>query len=94
MPGTGPPPRDQEPPSLARAAGQYVGYGLTWALATVLFLFLGWLVDGWLGTEPLFTILGAFIGAGAGFYSLYHHLVVEQRAEAERHKREREGGSL
>ncbi len=88
MAGTGSSPRDQEPPSLARAAGQYLGYGLQWALSTVLFFFLGWLVDGWLGTKPLFTILGAFVGAGAGFYSLYYHLVVQPREREERRRRE------
>jgi positive regulator of sigma E activity len=92
MAGTRPSP-DQEPPLLARAAGQYLGWGLMWALSTALFLFLGWLVDGWLSTKPLFTIVGAFVGAGAGFYSLYHHLTAEQRAEEERRKREREGRS-
>ena len=73
--------KDQEPeaPSLAQASGQFLGYGLQWALATGLFLFLGWFADGWLGTKPLLTIVGAFIGASAGFYSLYFHLVVEPR---------------
>ena len=35
--------KDQEPeaPSLAQASGQFLGYGLQWALATVLFLFIG-----------------------------------------------------
>ena len=56
-----------------------LGYGLTFALSTALFLFLGWLADGRLGTMPLFLILGAFVGAGAGFYSLYYHLVVEPK---------------
>ncbi|HEX7051803.1 MAG TPA: AtpZ/AtpI family protein [Longimicrobiales bacterium] len=67
---------------------RYLGHGLAWVLSTGLFLGLGWLVDRWLGTAPLFTILGAFIGAAAGFYSLYHHLVVEprQREEEERRK--------
>jgi hypothetical protein len=37
------------------------------------------LVDGWLGTEPWFTMVGAFVGAGAGFYYMYHHLVIRQR---------------
>ncbi len=77
---------DQQPPSLARAAGQYLGWGLQWALSTVLFLFLGWLVDGWLGTKPLFTIVGAFVGAAAGFYSLYFHLVVEPRRRQDSHR--------
>ncbi len=73
-----------------RAAGQFLGYGLQWALATVLFLFLGWLADGWLGTKPLLTIIGAFVGAGAGFYSLYYHVVVEpRRRDGEKGREER-----
>jgi hypothetical protein len=32
---------------------------------------------------PLFMILGAFVGAGAGFYSLYRHVVVEPRERDE-----------
>ena len=65
--------------NLWAAAGQYTGYGLTWALSTLLFLLGGWWLDGKVGTMPLFMILGAFIGAGAGFYSLYYHMVVEPR---------------
>ncbi len=61
------------------AAGHYTGYGLTWALSTLLFLLAGWWLDGKLGTTPLLMILGAFVGAGAGFYSLYYHIVVEPR---------------
>lgn len=78
--------KEPEPPSLVQAAGQYLGYGLQWAVATVLFLFLGWLLDGWVGTKPLFTILGAFVGAGAGFYSLYYHMVVQPRRSAQERK--------
>lgn len=68
-------------------AGRFMGHGLAWVSSTLLFLFLGWLLDRWLGTLPLFTILGAFVGAGAGFYSMYRHLVVEPR---ERERREEE----
>lgn len=67
--------------------GRYLGYGLAWAVSVALFLALGWLVDGWLGTMPLFTILGVLIGAGAGMINLYNRVVVEPR---ERGKRERE----
>jgi F0F1-type ATP synthase assembly protein I len=86
-----PPDPEPGPPSLAQAAGQYLGYGLQWALATVFFLFLGWFVDGWIGTKPLFTIVGAFVGAGAGFYSLYYHLVVEPRRQ-DAHRRSGDNG--
>jgi F0F1-type ATP synthase assembly protein I len=61
-------------PGPAAEAGRYLGHGLTWVLSTLLFLYVGWRVDGWLGTVPLFTILGAFVGAGAGFYNLYRQL--------------------
>ena len=65
------------------SAGQYTGHGLTWALSTLLFLLGGWWLDGKVGTTPLFTILGAFVGAGAGFYSLYSHLTEEPRKRDE-----------
>jgi len=68
---------------MVRAAGQYTGYGLTWALSTLLFLLGGWWLDKKVGTMPLFLILGAFVGAGAGFYSLYNHVVVEPRTRDE-----------
>jgi hypothetical protein len=69
--------KESPQPTLWQAAGQYAGYGFTWALSTLLFLLAGWWVDGKVGTTPFLTILGAFVGAGAGFYSLYHHIVVE-----------------
>lgn len=82
--------------SLWAAAGEFTGYGLTWALSVLLFLLGGWWVDGRLGTTPLFTFVGAFVGAAAGFYSLWHHVVVvpRQRKGAEGQERDRgeEGG--
>lgn len=75
-----------EAPSLWSAAAEHTGYGLTWALSVLLFLLGGWWVDGKLGTTPLFMIVGAFVGAAAGFYSLYHRLVVAPR------QRERSAG--
>jgi F0F1-type ATP synthase assembly protein I len=56
-----------------------MGLGLTLALAVLLFLGLGAWVDSKLGTSPLLLVLGAFIGAAAGFYSLYYHIVIEPR---------------
>lgn len=61
--------------NLWAAAGEYTGYGLTWALSVLLFLLGGWWVDERLGTTPLLMIVGAFVGAGAGFYSLYRHVM-------------------
>lgn len=76
--------KEQSRQRIARDLGRYAGFGLTWAMSTGLFLFLGWLVDRWLGTMPFFLILGAFVGAGAGFYHMYYHLVIEPRERARR----------
>jgi ATP synthase protein I len=68
-----------DPRDLLRASGQYMGLGLTLALSVLLFLGVGAWLDSRLGTGPLLLILGAFVGAGAGFYSLYYHIVIEPR---------------
>ena len=72
----------------APRVGQYLGYGLSWTASTLLFLLAGRKLDGWLETEPLFTLLGALIGAAAGFWSMYFHLVVQPRRRAERERQE------
>jgi F0F1-type ATP synthase assembly protein I len=56
-----------------------MGLGLTWALSVLLFLGVGAWLDSKLGTRPILLILGAFVGAGAGFYYLYYHIVIEPR---------------
>jgi hypothetical protein len=58
------------------SVGQYLGYGLAWAASTIGFLLLGSWLDGKLGSKPALTLIGAFVGAAAGFYSMYHNLVV------------------
>ena len=63
--------------------GRYAHLGFQLALSTGLFLMAGWWLDGKIGTTPLLTILGALGGAAAGFYSMYHHLVVEPRRRHE-----------
>lgn len=76
--------------SLAAEASRYLGIGMTWALATALFLYVGTVLDGWLGTDPWLTLIGAFVGAAAGFWYMYWHLVIAPR-ERER-ARQDEGG--
>ncbi|TVR62828.1 MAG: AtpZ/AtpI family protein [Gemmatimonadales bacterium] len=77
-----------EEESQVQTLARFTGHGLTLALATGLFLAAGWWLDGRLGTAPLFTILGAMTGAGAGFYSMVQHLVLFPRqAEEERKAR-------
>ena len=74
---------DRRPRSGSNTPGveAYLGYGLTWAASTLLFLWLGTKADDWLGTDPWLALLGAFIGAGAGFYHMIYHLVIEPQQE-------------
>ncbi len=72
-------PRAPRAAELSRISAQYMGHGLTVALGTLLFSLIGWWVDSKLGTTPVLTILGAFVGAGAGFYRLYYYVVIEPR---------------
>jgi F0F1-type ATP synthase assembly protein I len=57
---------------------RFLGIGLTWVGSTVLFLYLGKLVDGWVGTDQVFTIIGAFVGIAAGFYYVYRQVTAGQ----------------
>lgn len=82
-------PQRRTEPRQAAAASKYLGTGLTWALSTGLFMYLGHVGDGWLGTEPWLTLAGAFIGASAGFWYMYYHLVIEPRERSKREGRNR-----
>ena len=79
-------PGDREsgdPREVMRVSARYMGLGLTWALSVLLFLGGGAWADSKLGTTPVLLVLGAFVGAGAGFYNLYYHAVIEPRQRAD-----------
>lgn len=71
--------KGSDPRDMIRASGQFMGHGMAWALSVLLFLGVGWWLDGRLGTMPFLTIAGAFVGGAAGFYSLYTHIVIQSR---------------
>lgn len=54
-----------------RKIGTYLGLGVGLAATTGLFMAVGVFLDRWIGTAPLFTVLGAFAGGALGFYNLY-----------------------
>lgn len=62
--------------------GAHLAHGLTFAGAVGLFALGGSYLDRWLGTRPLFVIVGAFVGGAAAFINMYWHLVVEPRRRA------------
>ncbi|MBN1827182.1 MAG: AtpZ/AtpI family protein [Candidatus Eisenbacteria bacterium] len=70
------------------AAGRYMHLGATLAASTLLFLYGGYRLDGWIGTLPLFTLIGTFVGGFGGFVYLYRELTAGER----RRKREGNGG--
>jgi F0F1-type ATP synthase assembly protein I len=57
------------------SGAEYAGAGLQLALTLVVFMFLGLWLDKRLGSSPWFVIICVFIGAAAGFYSLYRKLM-------------------
>jgi F0F1-type ATP synthase assembly protein I len=65
--------------------------GLQFAASIILFLFAGQWLDRKLGTAPWFLIIGVFLGAGAGFHSLYRKLMAAQAREEAERKARRDG---
>lgn len=63
----------------APSASEFAGIGLQFAVSIVLFVFAGQWLDRRLGSGPVFLIVGAFVGAGGAFYSMYRKLMASQR---------------
>lgn len=68
----------------ARMAGNVLGLGLNIVVAAFFFGFVGHWVGKRVGGQDVLTLLGGFIGAAAGFYSLYSHLVLRPRENQEK----------
>lgn len=69
----------------ASSSSDLFGRGMELAMALLVFLLLGWAIDIWLGTKPLFIIvfaLLAIVGGGARIKYAYDEAM-------ERHERER-----
>lgn len=63
------------------SSGKYMGLGLQFGGAILLFLWIGQWVDRKLGTDGIFVLVGVLVGAGAAFYSIYRSLMADQRRE-------------
>ena len=72
MSGGRPEPRHTSTPP---SGAEYAGAGLQLAAPLVVFMFLGLWLDKRLGSSPWFVIICVFVGAAAGFYSLYRKLM-------------------
>ena len=76
----------------ARKLGAYGGLGLQFAASILLFLYGGQWLDRRLGTAPWFLLIGVFVGAGAGFYSIYRRLMTDLKRDEEEQRRRKAGG--
>jgi F0F1-type ATP synthase assembly protein I len=81
-----PAPRtDRAPRSLATGSTDSLGRGMDVALTLLVFLGLGWLLDRWLGTAPLFVITLTVLAAVGQFLRMkYVYDAQMARLEAER----------
>jgi ATP synthase protein I len=53
------------------AAGTAVGLGCSIVTSIILFIGGGVLLDQWIDTEPIFTLIGVVLGLAAAGYQLY-----------------------
>lgn len=75
-------------PEQGIAQGQkYFAVGLRFAGGVVVFTLGGYVLDRWLETIPLFTLVGTVGGSVLSFVSVYRQLVLESR-DASREKRD------
>lgn len=54
---------------------RYSGLGCLFAAGVLFSMGVGWLLDGWLHTLPLFMVVGALIGAALSTLSIYRRLL-------------------
>ncbi len=73
---------EERPTEVWSELARHAHHGFQLALTVGVFLWVGWWLDGWVGTTPLLTIVGALVGAAGGFYSMYVQLVVEPSERA------------
>ena len=79
-------------PSGGSSGAEFAGLGIQFAAAILIFLFAGQWLDGKVGTNGLFTILGVFVGGGGAFYNMYRKITAAQRRDDEERAARRGSG--
>ena len=62
---------------------QFAGIGVQFGAVIMVFTLAGYWVDKKLGTSPWLLLVSVFVGASAGFYSMYSKVIAAQRTDAE-----------
>jgi len=74
-------PGDQRPPVSPWA---FASIGFELAVPLVLFMYVGYRLDGWVGTEkPGFLLAGALLGMVVGFYTLAKRILAMRTRDDE-----------
>ena len=73
-PGGAQRPERQDERRSRSTGAEYAGLGIQLGLTFALFALLGWWLDQRLGTSPWLLIVLVFVGAAAGFYSVYRRV--------------------
>lgn len=72
------PPDDRQGSGLGTPRALF-GLGFEIAVPVVLFIYLGYRLDGWLGSEPWLLVLGALLGATLGAYGFARRVLPPKR---------------
>jgi ATP synthase protein I len=72
-------------PSPWRSLGGVATVGITFVVATAGAMIGGYYLDRWLGTLPVFTLIGLALGIGTGFREFFR--MIKQAEEEERDER-------
>jgi F0F1-type ATP synthase assembly protein I len=78
------------PPPGGLSGADFAGVGLQFAVAIVVFLFVGQWLDRKVGTNGVFTIAGVFVGGGAAFYNMYRKISAAQRRDDDERSKRRQ----
>lgn len=62
---------DEEKKRLIKSLGMISTMGISFAVAIVIGIYVGWHLDKWLGTAPWFFFIFLFFGIVAGFRNIY-----------------------
>ena len=60
----------------------------------VLFGAIGWLIDGWLDTRPVVTVLAAIVGLGGSVANQYYQYKYRMEVATEERRNLRPGGEV
>ncbi|CAN5280944.1 hypothetical protein BH09GEM1_BH09GEM1_01950 [soil metagenome] len=73
------------------SGSEFAGVGFQFVIAILAGVYAGQWLDKALGSAPWLLIIGLFLGAGLGFYSMYSKLMAAQRREDAEKKAQRDG---